>query len=245
MSEPTRVELEKQVVEGVTAETASKVTGIPRSTLRDRGAPRNDDGTYNLPTLVEWLVAEITDERVAPPGGPSPELERWRKFRADREASEYAKSLGALTVAGLDAERDRRALTILRDWATEICGSNPGILARYRFACRRAFEHVLRTIPPSNCSVTLHIVPIDGSTPFEIALGQTGDDPVSLPEIESWPEIRICPRCGSELWPSWGVATDGTSTPIWCCRSTNCKTNWGTHQIPRDCPKEEVEERNE
>ncbi|NLF74007.1 MAG: hypothetical protein GX575_33800 [Candidatus Anammoximicrobium sp.] len=245
MSEPSRVELESQVVSGVTAATASKVTGIPRSTLRDRGAPRNDDGTYNLPTLVEWLVAEITDERVTPPGGPSPELERWRKFRADREASEYAKSLGALQVAGLDVERDRRALTILREWAQEICGTNPGIFARYRFACRKAIEHTLREIPPANCNVVLHITPADGSTPFDIVMGTTGTDPISLPEIEEWPEIHICPRCGSELWPSWGVAPDGSETPIWCCRSTNCKTNWDTHQIPRQCSPEKVAERNE
>jgi hypothetical protein len=231
--QPTRVELETQVVESVTAETASKVTGIPRSTLRDRGAPRNKDGSYCLPTLVAWLVAEITDERVTPPGGPSPELERWRKIRADREASDYAKELGALEIAGLAAARDRRAFTLLREWATDICGSHPGILARYLFACRKALESTLRSLPPRRCNVVLHITPTDGSDAFDIPLGTTGDDPIDMPEIEAWPEARICPTCGSELSASWRVNDDGTEQPRWFCRSTNCKTNWQLGGIPR------------
>jgi hypothetical protein len=181
---------------------------------------------------------------IDPPNLDSAELRRLRSAKAMTAEVDLAVRLGALQVVGLDVERDRRALMILRELAQEICGSNPGIFARYRHACRKAIEHVLREIPPSNCSVVLHVTPNDGNDAFEIPLGTTGTDPVSLPEIESWPEIRICPRCGSELWPSWGVAPDGTETPIWCCRSTNCKTNWGTHEIPRHCPKEEVEERN-
>ncbi|GEM_PF-1671885 len=241
--QPTRAELEREVLSDLSADSAAWILGLPRTTFLSRKPPKSINGGYSAREVVAWLTARF-EALIDPPNLDSAELRRLRSAKAAMAETDLAERLGALTVARLDAERDRRALTILQSWAIEICGTNPGIFARYRFACRKAFEHVLREIPPSDCSVVLRITPNDGSDAFDIAMGTTDNEAISLPEIEEWPEIHVCPRCGSELWPSWGVATDGSETPIWCCRSTNCKTNWGTHEIPRHCPQKEVEERN-
>lgn len=52
---PTDGEFQK--VESLTQTEAAKMLRVPRSTLAGWDAPRNGDGTYNLPRVIRWAFA--------------------------------------------------------------------------------------------------------------------------------------------------------------------------------------------
>ena len=47
-------EEQKVVMSALAQQSAAWAIGMPPRTLRERNAPRNEDGTYNLRQLVEW-----------------------------------------------------------------------------------------------------------------------------------------------------------------------------------------------
>jgi len=81
------------------------------------GMPRNDDRTYSLFRVLPWLrrrwvVDDGTDgqEKAA----NSPELERWRKARADMAELELSQRLGEVVLRSLVEEQWGRLLTAVK-----------------------------------------------------------------------------------------------------------------------------------
>jgi len=176
--------LEMEVVGAVTAETASKVIGIPRSTLRDRNAPRNDDGTYSLPVLVAWLLAQIEDASSAPPGGTSPALEDWRRARARREELSLVRDLRGVYPVARYQQMTAVILQRIR-YAAEATAKQFGdeAAALYREALDRAREEIdaLTPEPATTADITFRLP--DRAEPLTFQLGQFGN-----PVAEELPE---------------------------------------------------------
>lgn len=86
-----------------TQEASALVLGVAQSTLRTwKDAPRNQDGTYDLPVLNAWHIARKLAEG-DPDGGGSGEkseaLEEFRRWKAKQAKLDYEKATGELLPA--------------------------------------------------------------------------------------------------------------------------------------------------
>ena len=99
---------------------AARILGKTGRTLRywtDQGAPRNADGTYSIPDLVEWLITKSASSG----GDLNLEAERARlaKEQADKTALENEVRRGRL----VEAEE------VLRTWTDLIAAARARLLA--------------------------------------------------------------------------------------------------------------------
>lgn len=81
-----------------TQEASAVVLGVAQSTLRSwKDAPRNVDGTYDLPVLNAWHIARKTAEfEGADSGEKSEALEEYRRWKARQAKLDYEKACGEL-----------------------------------------------------------------------------------------------------------------------------------------------------
>src|SRR4051812_14117329 len=96
MSELTAKQ-ELATVKALGQSAAAYIIGLKPRSFRDLDAPRNDDGTYNAAELVKWQVARTAspdDPLLA--GGDSPNLERYRKAKAELAEMDAAERRGQL-----------------------------------------------------------------------------------------------------------------------------------------------------
>jgi hypothetical protein len=78
--------------------TAYVVGLVPRS-FRDTDAPRNEDGTYDLAAVYRWGTERATDDPLLT-GGDSPNLERYRKAKAELAEMDAAERRGQMADIG-------------------------------------------------------------------------------------------------------------------------------------------------
>lgn len=81
-----------------TQEASAIVLGVAQSTLRSwKDAPRNTDGTYDLPVLNAWYFARKTAEFEGGSDGEKSEaLEEYRKWKAKLAKLDFEKACGEL-----------------------------------------------------------------------------------------------------------------------------------------------------
>ena len=85
-----------------TQEASALVLGVAQSTLRSwKDAPRNADGTYDLPVLNAWYFARKAAEFDGESGGgeKSEALEEYRRWKARQAKLDYEKACGELLPA--------------------------------------------------------------------------------------------------------------------------------------------------
>lgn len=80
-----------------TQEVSAIILGVAQSTLRSwKDAPRNQDGTYDLPVLNAWYFARKAGEFEDGGGEKSEALEEYRRWRARQAKLDYEKACGEL-----------------------------------------------------------------------------------------------------------------------------------------------------
>jgi len=99
---------------------AAWVCGLSPRSFRDRHAPRNGDGTYNIREVVGSQLKSAHDEMDLPPGpSDSPAMERWRAARADWAELDLAERRGQVVSVQLIQEAIKEAFVPLRRFAEQ------------------------------------------------------------------------------------------------------------------------------
>jgi DNA-binding XRE family transcriptional regulator len=96
---PSNTKDQLSLLSSLSQTTAAQLIGIKRETLKSSDAPRREDGTYDARELVKWALAReranATDDPLLT-GGDSPNLERYRKAKAELAEMDAAERRGQI-----------------------------------------------------------------------------------------------------------------------------------------------------
>ncbi len=98
MKKPT-IHEQKETLRRLSQTVAAEMCGVSVRQFQRWDAPRNADGTYSAPALLQWMVERAKAEAAGDPllvGSDSPSLERYRAARADMVELELQTKRGQL-----------------------------------------------------------------------------------------------------------------------------------------------------
>ena len=107
-------------INAANATEVGRCCGVTRQAVQKWKCPRRPDGKYCIPEVVQWRIEKEAMAADLSSGAKSPQLERWRRARADMAEDELARRRGDLVEVVEVEAKWGRLLTALRQQLTRL-----------------------------------------------------------------------------------------------------------------------------